>query len=540
MSDIGSEPASATLPGAPRTLPGAPRRLLTDGRLARLAAGGDTAAFEAIFARHHQAVYRYCRAIVGSEHDAEDALQNTMAAALRTLPGEKREIALQPWLFRVAHNEAISILRRRKTQSMDSEPVDRTTEGVDVQAESRGRLRQLVIDLQSLPDRQRSALVMRELSDLDYDAIGAALDATPAGARQAVYEARVALEDLREGREMNCEAARLAISQRDGRIMRGRRIRAHLRGCEPCRDFRAGIATRSADLAALCPPLPALAASGILAGLVGGSGGAGGAGVTGATAAVGAKGAGAAAGGTAASTGGTGLGGALGASAGLKAASIAAAVAVGAGTAGATGVLHLPVLGGGSDSHSTPASSSPATPSAAGASASRASSAGAAAGGAAKKGSSHGSGSRGREHGSGKGNDSSHSHGVRSSHSGNGSVPASASRGAHQAGGTPSQAPPNSAGAGSGSGNAYGHSHSNSGGSPTGVSHRSSSSNAGGNSGSHAASSGHSSGPPPAPPGHTKPPHVYAPPPKPAPPPERIPPRLGGGNGSATGGVSTN
>src|SRR5207247_7981705 len=133
-------------------------------------------------------------------------------------------------------------------------------------------LRQLVADLRSLPDRQRSALVMRELSDLDYDQIGTALDTSGAAARQAVYEARVALVDLREGREMDCDAARLAISQRDGRVLRGRRIRAHLRGCDACQDFRAGIAGRRADLAALCPPLPALAASGGLAGLLGGSG----------------------------------------------------------------------------------------------------------------------------------------------------------------------------------------------------------------------------------------------------------------------------
>ena len=43
--------------------------------------------------------------------DAQDALQATMAAALRALPGERREIKLRPWLFRVAHNEAISIAR---------------------------------------------------------------------------------------------------------------------------------------------------------------------------------------------------------------------------------------------------------------------------------------------------------------------------------------------------------------------------------------------------------------------------------------------
>src|SRR4051794_28602254 len=187
-----------------RTAPAGPRRLLTDSRLVRLAADGDTAAFEAIFARHHQEVYRYCRAILGSEQDAEDALQSTMAAALRSLPGEGREIALKPWLFRVAHNESISILRRRETPVAETDVIDRATDGVEVEAESRSRLRQLVADLRSLPDRQRSALDMRELSGLDYDQIGAALDTSGAAARQVVYEARVALADLKEGREMDC------------------------------------------------------------------------------------------------------------------------------------------------------------------------------------------------------------------------------------------------------------------------------------------------------------------------------------------------
>src|SRR5204863_9542804 len=121
-------------------------------RLVRLAADGDTAAFEAIFARHHQEVYRYCRAILGTEQDAEDALQNTMAAALRSLPGESREIALKPWLFRVAHNESISILRRRETPVVETDRMDRTIDGIDVEVESRSRLRQLVSDLRSLPE----------------------------------------------------------------------------------------------------------------------------------------------------------------------------------------------------------------------------------------------------------------------------------------------------------------------------------------------------------------------------------------------------
>src|ERR687886_523156 len=85
-------------------------RVLGDRQLGRLASKGDPRAFAAIYERHHQDLYRYCRSITGNAEDASDALQSTMAAALRALPGERRQIALRPWLFRIAHNESISII----------------------------------------------------------------------------------------------------------------------------------------------------------------------------------------------------------------------------------------------------------------------------------------------------------------------------------------------------------------------------------------------------------------------------------------------
>ena len=78
------------------------------------AAKGDRRAFEAIFQRYHQDLYRFCLAMVGNPQDAQDALQNTMVKVLRALPGEQREIKLKPWLYRIARNEAIEILRRRR------------------------------------------------------------------------------------------------------------------------------------------------------------------------------------------------------------------------------------------------------------------------------------------------------------------------------------------------------------------------------------------------------------------------------------------
>ena len=310
--------------------------------LSRRAKRGERSAFEEIFRTHHQELYRYCLAILRDRDDAEDALQATMAAALRSLPGESRRIEVRPWLFRVAHNESISMLRRRRDEAGEEELADRTALPHDSEIATRERLRSLVADLGELPERQRSAIVMRELSGLSYGEIAAALSCTAGGARQAVYEARTALRHREEGREMECEQVRLALSDRDGRRLRSRRLRAHLKGCDGCRGFAASISRRRVDLDALFPPLPAAAAGTMLAGLVGGGSG-------------GAAAGGAAAGGSAAAA----AGGGLAASAAVKGASLAAAIALAAGAADVGGLIHLPspVGGAGSAKKSKPASS---------------------------------------------------------------------------------------------------------------------------------------------------------------------------------------
>ncbi|MGH2987666.1 MAG: RNA polymerase sigma factor, partial [Solirubrobacterales bacterium] len=88
----------------PRGIGPAIPRLLGDERLARLAAAGDERAFAAIYRRYGHDLLRYCQAILGNAEDAADAVQNTMVSALRALPGEARDVALKPWLYRVAHN----------------------------------------------------------------------------------------------------------------------------------------------------------------------------------------------------------------------------------------------------------------------------------------------------------------------------------------------------------------------------------------------------------------------------------------------------
>ena len=154
--------------------------------------------------------------------------------------------------------------------------------------ETREQLRTLVSDLSALPDRQRGAIVMRELSGLSYMEIGAALGTSQAAGKQLVYEARLALQDLRAGHEMSCELVRERISARDRRVLRGRKIRSHLRGCQPCQDFERAIRPRRNAFALLAPPLSPLVAATVFQEVLGAGAATGGTG--GAAGAVGATG----------------------------------------------------------------------------------------------------------------------------------------------------------------------------------------------------------------------------------------------------------
>jgi RNA polymerase sigma factor (sigma-70 family) len=246
----------------------------TDARLLRRAAAGEERAFEAIFERYQAPLYRFCLSILGRPEDAQDALQNTMVKALRALPGEKREIELRPWLYRVAHNESIEVLRKRH-EAVELQP--ETVAGAADPGETaalRDRLRRLLDDLGQLPERQRSALVMRELGGLGFEQIGEAFETSAAVARQTIYEARLSLRQLEEGREMGCEQVTRQLSDADGRVLRRRDVQAHLRDCPECRAFRDSIASRRHDLAALAP-LPAASAGAILHGLLGSQAGTG-------------------------------------------------------------------------------------------------------------------------------------------------------------------------------------------------------------------------------------------------------------------------
>ena len=246
--------------------PRLPNRLIGDEELACRISGGDSAAFDEMFRRYHQAIYRFCSSMVGPE-DAKDMLQNVMTKAMTSMP-DNEDFQMKPWLYRVARNECIDHLRSAKR----SEPGLEAEARADLSARSdphratldREQLAQLVSDLNSLPEKQRATLVMRELSGLGYPEIARSMDTTESGAKQLVYEARLSLEQANLGRKLDCAEVRESISSLDRRRLRGKKIRSHMRACPGCAEFERSIRERKAGFASLTPVLPIGAAAGIL------------------------------------------------------------------------------------------------------------------------------------------------------------------------------------------------------------------------------------------------------------------------------------
>ncbi len=243
---------------------------LSDSALAIMVAGGDEHAFEVLYRRHRDGLFRFCRSITGSPEDAEEAFQAAMLSAYGALRGGARATPVRPWLFRIAHNASVSVLRLRRVgpASGDLESASDPLAGIHERVEHRERLRELIDDFGRLPVRQRAALAMREIEGLSHAAVARALDTTPLDARHLVHSARSALTEQDAGRDERCDHIRGLVIAGDRRVLRGRRIGSHLRACEGCRVFAAADRDRRAGLGALAPLLPFAASERILKGIL--------------------------------------------------------------------------------------------------------------------------------------------------------------------------------------------------------------------------------------------------------------------------------
>ena len=270
-----------TVASAPRT--GAARRskrllaLASDARLVGHARAGSEAAFEVVYERYAGNLLSFCRHMLGSQEEAEDAVQQVFDSAYRDLGrADERELRLKPWLYTIARNRCLSMLRaRREEVHVDWEPA---TAGLAEQVEQRAELRELVRDLGDLPAEQRAALLLAEVADLSHVEIGQVLDCEAARVKALVYRARSSLIERREARDTPCDEIREQLSVLSGGSLRRSVIRHHLSSCDGCRAYREQVKRQRQLLAVALPVVPpAWLKASVLGGGGGAAGGLGGA-----------------------------------------------------------------------------------------------------------------------------------------------------------------------------------------------------------------------------------------------------------------------
>jgi len=171
---------------------------------------GDSQAFLALVDRHSRTIFRLAHRMTGNEHDAEDVVQETFLRAFRQLDRFEARANFGTWLYRIAVNCSIDLMRkRRETTADEADEVERMATGAPGQPEApdldrlvySAEIRQKVAGaLGRLSQMERAAFVLRHFEGQSIEEIGRALglrtNATKHSIFRAVRKMRAALEPL--------------------------------------------------------------------------------------------------------------------------------------------------------------------------------------------------------------------------------------------------------------------------------------------------------------------------------------------------------
>jgi RNA polymerase sigma factor (sigma-70 family) len=292
-------------------------KLQGDEKLIAMARGGNPGAFETIVDRYQGRLLGFCRQMLSSTEDAEDVLQEVFVNAYRAMLADEREINLRPWLYRIARNRCLNHLRKPSADAQESMDMVPEVEAASTaeKVHNREEFRQIISDVNKLPETQRSALLLREMDALSYEEIADAMETTVPSVKSLLVRARISLAEASQARLLTCGEVRVELSEAaEGLRKVSAPVRRHVRECEECADFRSQVRSNEKLLAAIFPVPALFAFKGLILSKLGlgGSSAAGSAAAGGAAAGGGAAAAGGAASGIGAALGGSGAAGGLG------------------------------------------------------------------------------------------------------------------------------------------------------------------------------------------------------------------------------------
>jgi RNA polymerase sigma-70 factor, ECF subfamily len=169
---------------------------------------GDRNAYGELVRLHYpgvvQVVYRLC----GDAGLAEDMAQETFLRAWINLPSFHLQSSLRNWLYRIAVNAALDVLRRRPEEALEDEAAEMLIDqaaGPETALIEKERMTLLQQAMRSLPEAARSVLVLREYGGLSYHEMASVLDVPVGTVMSRLNYARNRLRELLKAQHLQME-----------------------------------------------------------------------------------------------------------------------------------------------------------------------------------------------------------------------------------------------------------------------------------------------------------------------------------------------
>jgi RNA polymerase sigma-70 factor, ECF subfamily len=164
------------------------------------ARSGDLAAFEGLMRQHERLVLATALRLTGSMEDARDVSQEVFLKLYRNIGKVQASGALTSWLYRVTVNASHDLRRRRRPETPVEEagPLPSAEADPHQTLSESERRRALQLSLRMLPEKERAALVLRDLEGLPTEEVARVLGSSEATVRSQVSKARVKVRDFVE------------------------------------------------------------------------------------------------------------------------------------------------------------------------------------------------------------------------------------------------------------------------------------------------------------------------------------------------------
>ena len=182
---------------------------VSEAEIIRSAQGGDRNAFSELVRIHARGVFNVVYRMCGDELIAEDAAQETFIRAWQNLSSYRPQTPLRNWLYRIAFNAGMDMLRKEKRilpNAIEDLNLSDGQPGLESLVSQQERTQLVQKAILSLPDASRAVLVLREYEEMSYQEISSTLDIPVGTVMSRLNYARKLLKDKLEYKSLQVEA----------------------------------------------------------------------------------------------------------------------------------------------------------------------------------------------------------------------------------------------------------------------------------------------------------------------------------------------